>query len=300
MRKGKNTNYKREKLSEDRFLFSLKDKPRKKKEKERVGVTRDSSAYFEEGSEEDTIKMRRKSLYSRRSRSQSSRLIPYSSHLGDKEWDRNFKDTDDFTIIEDSKAETRIKEITVYASHYIVAIQVTYIERDLKETKVTHSSNNKYLNERPDLEKKTLTLQPEEYIYYLGYSISSQNGFIRSLEIETTSAQQLIIEGQIELNNMTNESGQDSSYSSLLGTNRVDQDEMRKSYNYNPLSLEGLNSQNRESIKNRSETPIQVTHKKNFNTKSTHKQSFANYKEKYRSIDFRKLKQRVIGFKTEF
>mmetsp|Transcript_2517 Transcript_2517/g.2970 ORF Transcript_2517/g.2970 Transcript_2517/m.2970 type:complete len:212 (-) Transcript_2517:10-645(-) len=192
-----------------------------------------------------------------------------------------------------------MKEITVYVSHYIVALKVVYIESDLNETEVIHSSNNKYLNERPDLEKHTLKFLPHEYIDYISYTSSSQNNFIRSLRIETTDGQQLIIEGQIELNNMNVESGQDSNYSSLVGGTRTDQKDHAKSYVVNQTEMEKLNGGNKESLNIKSEEPVAIkTHQ--YNTKSAHQQSILKVKENSKSLHFVKLNQRVIGLKTRF
>lgn len=227
-------------------------------------------------------------------------LVSSQRTFHDVMFDEKDKVTDDFGIIEDSNTEVAIKQVTVFASHYIIALQVVYVEGDLGETKVVHSSNEKYLNSRPDLEKRTLDLERDEYINYISYSISSQTGLIRTLQIETTGGQQLLIEGQIELNNMNNESGQDSDFSSIIGLHKEEKATLVKSYEIPPPGIEYAEKLKTESVKAQTENQSMISPNQKFNNKDAHQGSVLKLEEKVKSLNFVKLNQRVIGFKTKF
>lgn len=212
-------------------------------------------------------------------------------------------ETDDWGIIEDPNTEIKIKAITVYASHYIMAIEITYIEADLKETKVVHAPNNKYLRERPDIEKATLVLESDEFIDFISYTFSSQKRYIRSIQIGTTAGHLMVLEGQIELNNFTTDSNQTSSYSSLIHPVVPEQEIEKKSAATNEESLKQMIefnvNQRREKVSN-SHNVTRVTDYNKFNAKETHQLSVLKQNEKVKTVDLVKYKQRLVGLKTRF
>ena len=113
-------------------------------------TTSDSTKIYSEETEDDSIP----AFPMQSAKCESNLLLTKHSSL--KLLDTNHsnqKVTDDYLIIEDPRTDIKIKEITVYASHYIMAMDITYVEGDLSETKSMHASNLKYLNERPDIEK---------------------------------------------------------------------------------------------------------------------------------------------------
>lgn len=212
-------------------------------------------------------------------------------------------ETDDWGIIEDPNTEIKIKAITVYASHYIMAIEVTYIEADLRETKVVHASNNKYLRERPDIEKSTLVLESDEFIDFISYTFSSQKRYIRSIQIGTTAGHLMVLEGQIELNNLTTESNQTSSYSSLLQPVVPEQETEKKSAVTNEESLNQMiefNVDQRRGKASNSHNIVKVPDYNKFNAKETHQLSVLKQNEKVKTVDLVKYKQRLVGLKTRF
>ena len=212
------------------------------------------------------------------------------------------KVTDDFGIIEDSRTDIKVKSITVYASHYIMAIEVVYIESDLSETVSVHAANSKYKNERPDIDKCTLNLAEDEYIDYINYSYSSQKKFIRSIQVGTTGGHLMIMEGQIELNNM-NADSQDSTYSSLVNNIGLEKDVSRKSASPLPQNFQNnsvMRSPNNEAKLSFSEPYNKAKHDEKFNAKPIREVSFVGQKKKNRTLDLIKLKHRVVGLKTRF
>jgi len=219
--------------------------------------------------------------------------------VADDNCDETSRVTDDFRIIEDSSTEVRIKQITAYASHYIIAIEVVYIQANGVETTSVHSSNEKYLNSRPDLEKRTIELEMDEYINYLSYTISSQTGLIRTLQIETTLGNQLLVEGQVELNYLANDSEQDNSFSSLAGAGKDDKHTFLKSYDHDLNNIDYTNNLKNASIRILSEKPS-ILAGREFNSKEPHQGSVLKLYEKEKALNFVKLSQRVVGFKTRF
>lgn len=143
-------------------------------------------------------------------------------------------DIDDYQIIADSNTEIKIKSITVYSSHYIMAIEVTYIEADLKETTVVHAANDRYKHDKHGIEKCTLNLANDEFIDFISYTYSSQKRYIRSIQIGTTGGHLMIMEGEIELNNLHTESLQNSTFSSLVHNISQDKDQIRRSAGQKP------------------------------------------------------------------
>lgn len=116
------------------------------------------------------------------------------------------KQVDDWDIICEPKTGVKIKSITVYACHYITAINVTYEEDDLNVYNAIHTGDNKYLSDTPELEKVTLNLANDEYVDFISYVVCKKKKYIRSIKIGTTHGHLLILEGQIELNSSTTNS----------------------------------------------------------------------------------------------
>jgi hypothetical protein len=264
-------------------------------------TTRDSTKIYSDETEEDSM-----SAFPLKSDKCETDLLlnKYTSLKWLDANHSNQKVIDDFSIIEDPRTDIKIKEITVYASHYIMAIEITYVEGDLTETKSEHASNLKYLNERPDIEKWTLTLEADEHIHYISYAFSSQNKFIRSLQIGTTGGHLMVLEGQIELNNMHAESGHESGTENepsfnvnIIGKDKV---ESRKS---DPRAFNNQ-SEIKPEIDDRkvshSNKPLSYKVRKDFNAKSSRKMSFGKPGDKVQTLDMIKLKQRVVGLKTKF
>lgn len=299
LRDRKNTKHLIEQLTDDRFLVKFKNKSTKFKKGKRKGMTtRDSTKIYNEDSEEEST-----SAFQKQSvKNESDKLLVASTSLKTSDMAlHKYKITDDYSIIEDPRTDIKIKEITVYASHYIMAIEITYIECDLTETKTIHASNMKYLNERPDIEKCTLKLDHDEYIDFISYGFSSQKKFIRSLQIGTTGGHLMIIEGQIELNNMHAESGPDSTYSSILNNVGPDKAEARRSYPNTFRNQSEIQAEKDNNLRlSYSDQPKVSVVRKNFNSKSSRKMSLVKQGDKMQTLDMIKLKQRVVGLKTKF
>lgn len=210
----------------------------------------------------------------------------------------NTKSFDDWNLISDHKSEIKIKSLTVFASYYIIAISVVYVEADLTEKTSMHSCIDvKYLD-RPDYEKCTLSLESDEYINYLSYLFSSQNGYIRSLQIGTTGGQLMVLEGQIELNNMTSDG---SDFSSVL--TGAGQDKERPSMETMPADFSKQTNTLMSFPKAtpfKSQLMLTETNRHKYREKAMRTFSVAKPNEKIMSLDLVPKSQRLVGFKTHF
>ena len=89
----------------------------------------------------------------------------------------SLKEVDDWKIIENTLSKIRVKQITIFASYYICALEVVYIDGSGKETTSIHCADSSYKSK--NLVKKTLDIEPDDYIEYINCAYSSQKTFIR-------------------------------------------------------------------------------------------------------------------------
>eukprot|EP00344_Euplotes_crassus_P007773 CAMPEP_0197017112 /NCGR_PEP_ID=MMETSP1380-20130617/79359_1 /TAXON_ID=5936 /ORGANISM="Euplotes crassus, Strain CT5" /LENGTH=100 /DNA_ID=CAMNT_0042444171 /DNA_START=680 /DNA_END=979 /DNA_ORIENTATION=+ len=99
---------------------------------------------------------------------------------------------------------------------------------------------------------------------------------------------------------MNNESGQDSDYSSIFGLEKEEKKTLLKSYDCEQPLLDLAQKSNNESIKLNSEKLPINPHTPQFNSKEPHQGSVLKMDEKVKHLNFVKLNQRVIGFRTRF
>jgi hypothetical protein len=149
-----------------------------------------------------------------------------------------------------------------------------------------------------------LTLDTDEYIDYISYAFSSQNKFIRCIQIGTTGGHLMVLEGQIELNNMHAESGPESGTDNALSfiVNNTGKEKMEARHSvpcaFNNQSVIKPEIENRKV--SHSDIPLSYKVRKDFNAKSSRKMSFVKPGDKVHTLDMIKLKQRVVGLKTKF
>lgn len=296
-------------ISEDRFLVSFKQHSHKKKEKSRTNfnqTTRENTKIMIDDTEAEDklisgfLKSDANAMYDD---SQKTQQITTRKSLATEYDNSEVRQIDDWNIISDSKSDIKIKAITVYACHYILALEVLYQEPDLTEYRVVHSGSKKYLNDRGEVEKRTLELENDEFIDFIGYSMSSQKKYIRSMKIGTTGGHLMIVEGQVELNNISTNSVNNSAFSSFLQGVVLDKEKRYTTVQkFEPNKTDNETGSKHELIGTPHSERLDRTYGKKAieDSKSTREGSIDKKREKEQILNLAKQNQRVVGLRTRF